>query len=150
MVGIPHACFSATFPVDGEYSDPPGAFLARKLEACLREAADAVDHFDNWRDCGWVVSASMNANRFEVYFAPFDGSRWLLAIAPAGGPGLFDKLLGHGSANVSTELKRLSGSVHELLSGSPSVTELFWQFDGPPNASVGVPSPDRLSWASAP
>ena len=150
MVAVPHACFSAAFPEDGEFSHPPGAFLARKLEASLREVADAADHFENWRDRGWVVSASMNSHRFEVYFAPFNGSKWLLAIAPTSQPGLFGELLGRKAVGVSAELRRLSDAVHELLSASPSVSELFWQFGGPPNASFGVPSPDRLSWASAP
>jgi hypothetical protein len=150
MVAVPHACFSATFPEDGEFSHPPGAFLVRKLDACLCEVADVVDPFDNWRDCGWVVRVSMRGHRFEIYFAPFNGSRWLLAVAPIGQPGILAKLLGRKSVDVSAELRGLSDSVHQLLSGLPFVSKLFWQFGGPPNASLGVPSPDRLSWASAP
>jgi len=150
MVAIPHACFVATFPADGEFSHPPGASFARNLETTLREVADSVDPFDNWRDCGWALTASMNDRRFEIYFAPFDGSRWLLAIVPDGQPGLFGKLLGRKPIDVSGELRCLAESVHRLLSASPSVSALFWQFGGPPNDSLGVPSPDKLSWTAAP
>jgi hypothetical protein len=150
MVAVPHACFSATFPGDEEFSHPPGAFLARKLEVCLRGVADTVGPFDKWRGRGWVVGASMNSHRFEVYFAPFDGNQWLLAISPVGQPGLFGRLLGRNDIDVSAELGRFADSMRHLLSESLSVSGLFRQFGGPPNLKLGVPSPEGLQWIDAP
>lgn len=141
----PLACFTASFPTDPEHGHPPGVFLAHRLETALRLVADSVEPSGNWRDCGWVVYATLDQRCFEISFASVENSSWFLSIAPSDFRSVMSLMLGRNKAAIGAGLRTLAHAVHEVLL-QQQVSKLSWQLGGPPDEAAGVPSPDLLDW----
>ena len=153
MTAVPHSSFFGSFPKDAEFDRPAGASFARDLENGLRGRAFAVEKFDNWRDCGWVVCVQVGAKPFEVYFAEYGEESencWLLAIAPLNQPGTLARLFGRRTTPVATELQSLAISVHEILSTHPTVSGIRWFLGGPPDKVPSYASPHELALSGQP
>jgi hypothetical protein len=147
MIPTPHASFQGTLPTDAEFDHPPGASLARKLEARLRDRFGSVSAFDNWRDCGWLLALDLGGKPLEVYFAPFDGNdRWLLAVAVARQPGLVARLFGRKPVECTQELRSIAREVHAVLQDTAGVSGIAWLSGGPPGSVPTVSTPDELLW----
>jgi hypothetical protein len=142
---VPHACFAATLSRDREDYLPPGLALAESLRDDLKAAGIDVTPPDCWRDCGWSLRAALGLT-FEIYFAPWIGRHWLLAIAPLDRPGLLGRLLGRSPPEDATGARRLAQVVHARLVAHERIGRVFWQDGGPPHPRKGVPSPELLPW----
>jgi hypothetical protein len=147
MTSTPHATFQGTLPTDAEFDHPPGASLARNLEARLRDRFGSVSAFDNWRDCGWLIALDLNGKPFEVYFAPFGAKdSWLLAVAAAKQPGMVARFFGRKPIECTGELKSIAREVHAVLQATAGVSGIAW-LSGVPSGSVPTAAtPDELVW----
>jgi hypothetical protein len=147
MIAVPHSSFLGSFLKDLEFDRPAGASFARNLESGLRDRAFAVEEFDSWRDCGWVVYVQVGGKSFEVYFAQYGEepqSGWLLAVAPLNQPGTLARLFGRRATPVAAELQSLAIAVHEILSTHPAVSGIRWFLGGPPDKVPSHASPHEL------
>ncbi len=149
MEHVPNAIFRGELPRDEEYGEPPGCYLARKLEAHLRRFAQDVAEFDNWRDAGWMVECSLAGVRFEIYFAVYEPtpapSLWMLQIAPLGQPGFVKRLFGAQPTAYGVASRRLAAEVHGLLKDEPTITGVAWAMNADPRKGA-VEEPSALDW----
>jgi hypothetical protein len=125
-----NARFTATFPSDPEFVHPPGAWLARCLQAELHVQGWTTEEFDNWRDCGWVVRSVHNRAVLEVCFAAGDEG-WFLQVAPTSGASPRD-------------CHALARAVDQCLLATGMCSALRWSWDGDPAevpSSASPPSP---------
>lgn len=149
MTAVPHSSFVAAFAKDAEFDHPAGASFARELRSGLRARSFAVDEFDSWRDCGWVVYVTVGDKRFEVYFAEYgeeNQSGWLLAVAALNQPGALARLFGRKVPAVADELRSICSAIHEILSAHPAVSMIHWFLGGPPGTVPTYASPHELSF----
>jgi hypothetical protein len=149
---VPNAAFEANFPRDVEFEHPAGCYLARAMRQSLPPVASAVDDFENWRDCGWVLTCEVDGRQFEVYFAAVGTEpvprTWMLAVAPLGQPGAIRRLFGAKELPYVTQSKMLTAHVHKLLADDPHISNVRWAMNADPLKS-NVRDPKELNWGIA-
>ncbi len=133
--------FEGTSPPDPDDPHPPGAGIARSIEATLRQQGVAVDPIDDWRDAGWVVGHGQGAEALDIALAATGPQEWMLQVGPRNVPGLIATLLGRRPPDRSSAIHALAVAVDGALVNL-GMTGLAWRWDGPPKVGDSrVPPP---------
>ncbi len=138
-----NARFVAAFPVDPEFDHPPGAWLARRVQAVLGEQSWVTDEFDNWRDCGWVVRCKRGEADLEVRFAALaaGNDQWSLQVTPTRSRGLLGRLVGGRASATPHDCFVLARAVDACLLATGKCSALRWAWDGDPETVPSAESP---------
>jgi hypothetical protein len=135
--------FEGDAPPDPNDPHPPGAGIARDLEASLRGRGFAVNPFDNWRDAGWVIGSGHGHDALDVALAATGPRQWMLQVGPREVPGLLASLLGRRQPDRRQAIYDLAHAVAAALR-ELGFRGIAWRWDGPPRADdppVPPPSP---------
>ena len=132
--------FSGRAAPDAEFDHPPGATIARMLQAGIATAGWSTHEFDNWRDCGWFVHCRRGEGTVEVNFAEIGPESWLLQIVPARSPGAIGRLFGGRVSATEDDVLDLAGVVHALL-GDGGFHSLRWRWNGMPSEGATTEKP---------
>ena len=125
-----NARFEGTSPPDADDSHPPGAGIARALEAGLRRRGAVIEPFDNWRDVGWVIGHGHGPDALDVAFAATTPQQWILQVSAPGSPGLLARLMGQPAPDRSAAIYELARVVSTSLADL-GFTGMAWRWDGP-------------------
>jgi hypothetical protein len=137
-----NARFQAKAPVDAEFTNPPGAGLARLLFQELRSAGWSTRDLENWRDCGWCFTASADQAILLIALSRWrkDGE-WMLQILPKQSPGFINRLFGSKPSAVRADVFRLACLVHEILKSRFNYGRALWRRNGYPREGASSNEP---------
>ena len=147
MAKTPTVSFRAEFPVDAEFDHPPGATLARELQAKLSRELAEVREFDNWRDCGWSIDGLVESTPVQVFFTqvniPTGAPLWLLGCTSGRHVSILARLLGR-APDDSAAVLQLARAVDQILKSEARVSEVKWYMND------RWRGPDDREWVDAP
>jgi hypothetical protein len=126
-----NARFNGGSPPDPDDPHPPGAGIARALEAGLRRRGLAVEPFDNWRDAGWVIGHGHRPDALDIALAGTAPEQWMLQVSASGSPGLLARLMGRPAPDPGLAIYELARTVSVSLI-ELGFTGVVWRWDGPP------------------
>jgi len=136
-----NALFRGEVPEDEEFEHPLGAWLARFLEASLKEAGWQTSEFENWRDSGWSIACSREKTRLTMVLSTSDEMEWFLQVAPSDSPGLARGLLGAKTSAQPSDVLALARAVHDILKRSARFSGFMWRWNAPPSEKESTPEP---------
>jgi len=152
-----NARFEVEAPADAEFSNPPGAGLARVLFQELRGTGWSTGDLKNWRDCGWAFTVSDNKAYLLIALArsrkkgesvlrkvecTLRHDEWMLQIVPQRSPGLITRLFGSKRSADRPDVFRLASSVREILKSKLNYEHPLWRRNGYPTESISSNEPE--------
>lgn len=135
--------FSGDSPSDTEFNHPPGASIARLVRGGVRDRGYAPSPIDNWRDCGWFFTFSIDEGRYEILLAQTaENNLWMLQIACVNDPGKVARLFGKRFVDRSDTIHEIA-AVIQLVLKSNGYTRLRWRLNGYPNDRESTAEPSH-------
>ena len=126
-----NARFAGQAPADANNPHPPGAGIAKALEAALRTRGVSVKPAENWRDIGWVLACGDEPDTLDVAMAASGPQQWILQVATRDVPSLFGQLLRPRPTGRDRAIYELASAVDAALAAL-AVREVAWRWDGSP------------------
>ena len=135
-----NAIFASPAPPGPRVIEPPGEFIAVKLQSDVSARGWSTGEVDNWRDAGWSFPCRRGTSALEVIVTA-DDPRWFLQIVPIYLPGFLGRILGRAPSATPADTYALANDVHAVLS-SDGFSDCLWCWDGPPDEnSSSEPTP---------
>ena len=126
-----NARFAGNSPPDPDDPHPPGAGIARALEAALQRRGLTIEPFDSWRDVGWVIGHGHGAEALDIALAGTAPMEWMVQVSAPRSPGLLARLRGRPAPERGPAIYELARSVSASLV-ELGFTGIAWRWDGPP------------------
>jgi hypothetical protein len=141
MITSVQCTFRGKFPETRSHR-AEGRSFAKTLTAAFSPGAT----YDLWKDCGWIVFATLEVNVFFARYTPT--SPWDLTITVCDRRSFVDRLLRRVPDSYGEAIQMAAYVVHRLLTEQPGISDVRWSLTGDPR-KAGVASPEQLQWPQA-
>jgi hypothetical protein len=140
----PHVCFRADLVPSGSVDTVLPGILERQFRAVF----ESVNIVSVGQLASLVVTFQTGEESFSAVLgrSKFERDEWLLLVGPPSGPGLLDRIRGHGADVGLQELMTACREIHTILTRIPGISAIRWYFEGSRTQSPAVETPDELPW----